>query len=195
MPPAPVPYPVEVGTATSGTPVRPPTTLGSAPSMPGDDDERVEGVELVADGEQPVQPGHADVVDPDRRGAVHRDRRRGLGGDRGVGGAGRDHPDPSARRRQRPDDGGAPDRVDDGSGHPGADGVQRLGGEPGGEHGAVGVPLGQRGERPDHLLGGLAGAVDHLGVAGAARAVGVQAGVAEVDDARAGRSGRARDRG
>src|SRR4029079_6331935 len=34
MPPNEAPYPTDVGTATRGTPVRPPTTEGSAPSMP-----------------------------------------------------------------------------------------------------------------------------------------------------------------
>src|SRR5699024_1321134 len=34
MPPAPAPYPTEVGTATTGQDTRPPTTLGRAPAMP-----------------------------------------------------------------------------------------------------------------------------------------------------------------
>ena len=33
-PPSEAPYPTDVGTATMGVPSRPPTTLGSAPSMP-----------------------------------------------------------------------------------------------------------------------------------------------------------------
>ena len=41
----------------------------------------------------------------------------------------------------------------------------------------------QRAEDLDDLLGGLAGAVDHLGVTGARGAVGVEAGVPQVVDA------------
>ena len=63
--------PDAVGTATSGTPVRPPTTDGQRALHAGDDDEAVGGGEPVADVEQPVQAGDADVVDllaPRRRG-------------------------------------------------------------------------------------------------------------------------------
>ena len=40
----------------------------------GDDDQAVGGGEPVADAEQPVQAGDADVVDPVDAGAVHRGR-------------------------------------------------------------------------------------------------------------------------
>ena len=66
-PPNEAPYPTLVGTATSGTPTRPPTTEGSAPSMPATTIRQSACVELVAHGEQPVQPGDADVVDLVRR--------------------------------------------------------------------------------------------------------------------------------
>ena len=59
----------------------------------GDDDQAVGGLEPVADAEQPVQPGDADVVDQVDAGAVHPGGQRGLGGDRGVGGAGGDDRD------------------------------------------------------------------------------------------------------
>ena len=92
-PPNEAPYPTLVGTATSGTPVRPPTT----------DHEGLLDLDAgtVAHGEQPVQAGHAHVVDPVDRGAVHAHRQRGLGRDGGVGGAGADDRDGAARFRER----------------------------------------------------------------------------------------------
>ena len=90
------------------------------------------------------------------------------------------------RDRQRTQGHGARHLVDDGVGQLGADEVRRLGGEPGREHGPFGVPLVQRAEDPDDLLGRLAGAVDDLRVAGSRRPVDVDPGVAEVGGARVG---------
>ena len=61
-----------------------------------------------------------------------------------------------------------------------ADRRDRLVGEPGGQHGAVGVLGVQRAQDRDQLRGRLPGAVHHLGVAGAGRAVEVHAGEAQV---------------
>ena len=66
------------------------------------------------------------------------------------------------------------------SGRAGTDDVERLRGEPGGEHRALGVLLVQGAQDRDDLVGRLAGAVHDLGVAGARRAVQVHAREAEV---------------
>ena len=63
-PPNEAPYPTLVGTATSGTPLRPPTTRRQGALHAGDHDQAVGLGEPVADREQPVQAGDADVVDP-----------------------------------------------------------------------------------------------------------------------------------
>ena len=78
----------------------------------GDDDEAVDLVEPVAHGHEAVQAGHADVADLDGLGAVAGDGERHLGGDRGVGGAGADDPDPAARDGQRAEGGRAGGLVD-----------------------------------------------------------------------------------
>ena len=77
----------------------------------GDDDEAVGPASRSRTREQPVQPGHADVVDPVDRGAVDPHGQRGLGGDRGVGGAGADDRDGAARLRERPERHRAGDEV------------------------------------------------------------------------------------
>ena len=182
-PPNEAPYPTLVGTATSGTPVRPPTTEGSAPSMPATTTRQSAAASRSRTASSRCRPGHADVVDAVHAGAVHADGERGLGGDGGVGGAG-------AMTATVPRGAGSGPRVtaratrsSAASGSARGDHVEGLVGEPGGEHGAVGVPLVQGAQDRDDLLGGLAGAVDDLGVAGARRAVDVDAGEAEVGDA------------
>ena len=75
------------------------------------------------------------------------------------------------------------------SGSARAHGVERLVGEPGREHRAVGVPLVQACQDLDDLLGRLAGAVDHLRVAGARGPVEVDPGEAEVGGALGSRVG------
>ena len=84
----------------------PPTTLGQGALHAGDHDQAVGRRELVADVEQPVQAGHADVADRVDTGAMDARGEHRLGGDRRVGGAGRDHghqsraPRASARGRR-----------------------------------------------------------------------------------------------
>ena len=146
----------------------------------GDDDQAVGDGEPVADREQPVQAGHAHVVDPVDRGAVHAHGQRGLGRDGGVGGAGADDRDRAARLRERPERHRAGDEVGGGVGQRARHHVEGLGVEAGGQHGAVGVPLVQGAQDRDHLVGRLAGAVDDLGIAGPRGAVEVDAGEAEV---------------
>ncbi len=73
-PPKEAPYPTLVGTATIGTPVSPPTTDGSAPSMPATTIRQSACASRSRTAEQPVQPGDADVVDPVDAGAVDRAR-------------------------------------------------------------------------------------------------------------------------
>ena len=64
----------------------------------GDDDQAVGLLEPVADAEQPVEAGHADVGDHVDPGPVDPRGQRRLGGDRGVGGAGADDGDRAAAR-------------------------------------------------------------------------------------------------
>jgi hypothetical protein len=131
-----------------------------------------------------VQAGHADVVDP---GGARAERGRGerrLGRDRRVGGAGGHHPDQAARLRQRPHRGTAGHRVDERVGEPLDDRCERGIGQPGGQHGPLRVGHAERAEEVDDLRRGLAGAEDHLGVAGARGPVGVHPGVPEIDVAR-----------
>ena len=151
--------------------------------MPATTIRQSASLEPVADAEQPVQPGDADVVDLVHAGAVHARGERGLGGDRRVGGAGADD-----RDRARAAAGSGPSvaaRATRSTSAPIAgDRVHGLVGEPGGEHRPVGVLLVQRGQDRDDLLGRLAGAVHDLGVARARGAVEVDPGEAQVLGAR-----------
>ena len=141
-------------------------------------DQAVRPLELVADREQPVQSGHADVADLVDAGPVDAGGERGLGGDGSVGGPGTDHRDGALGLGYRAERGRTGDEVDVGVELP--DGVQRRVAEPGGEDRAVGVLRVERAQDGDHLVGGLPGAVDHLGVAGAGGAVEVDPGEAQV---------------
>ncbi len=78
----------------------------------GDHDQAVRGGQAVAHGEHAVQAGHADVGHQLGRGAVGRERHQGLARDRQVARAGGDHDDVAVRLRQRPERGGARDRVE-----------------------------------------------------------------------------------
>ena len=150
----------------------------------GDHDEAVRPGEPFARLEQPVQPGHADVLDALDPGAVHGHGERGLGGDRRVGGAGADHGDePTGRRDRAQRRRRGPPRRCAPRGARARTSVDRLGREPGGQHGAVGMTVVQRAQDADDLLGGLALAVDDLRVAGARGPVDVDARVAEVGGA------------
>ena len=179
-PPNEAPYPTLVGTATIGTPVSPPTTDGSAPSMPATTTRQSAASSRSWTAEQPVQPGHSDVLDELYRRAVHPDRQRGLGRDRRVTGAGRDHGDRAPRLRERTERHRPGHRVDVGLGQRRRHLGERLLGEPGREHRPLGVPLVEGAQDRDDLAGRLAGAVDDLGVPGPPRAVDVDAREAEV---------------
>ena len=136
-----------------------------------------------------MQAGDADVLDEVDAGAVDAHGEGGLGGDRGVRGAGRDHRHGAARRGQRAEGDGARERVHVGPELVGGPG-QRVVVEPGREHRAVGVLRVQGAQDRDHLGGRLARAVHDLGVAGAPSPVEVDAREAEVCGARVGSSTR-----
>ena len=62
IPPKLAPYPTLVGTAMTGTSTRPPTTLGSAPSIPATTMMTRAAVSRDVLSQQAVKPGDADVV-------------------------------------------------------------------------------------------------------------------------------------
>ena len=131
-----------------------------------------------------VQPGHPDVVDPGHAGAVDARGDGRLGRDRTVAGAGGDDADPPAGLRERPDPGAAGDLVDGGVGPVlRADGGHRLVRQPGRERHPVRVGRAQRGQQGHHLGRRLARSVDDLGIAGPARAVGVQPRESQIGEA------------
>ena len=136
-----------------------------------------------ADGQQPMQPGHADVVDPVDRRAVDPRGQRGLGGDGSVRRAGREDGDRPVRGRERTERGRAGDVVDERLREGGSDRRPGHVVQPRGQDGPVGMPLVQRDQGADDLLRGLARAVDDLGVACASLAVHVEPGKAEVEHA------------
>ena len=175
-PPNEAPYPTLVGTATIGTPVSPPTTDGSAPSMPATTTRQSAASSRSRTAEQPVQPGHADVLDQvDRRRRAPATVSAASAATGASRGAGRDDGHRAARLRQRAQRHRPGDRVDVGLGQRRRHLGERLLGEPGGEHRALGVPLVEGAQDRDDLAGRLAGAVHHLGVAGPPRAVDVDA--------------------
>ena len=99
------PYPVDVGTATTGAATSPATTLGQRPVHPGHHDDHPRRAQHVQPAQHPVQPGHPDVHDQVGGAAEVPGGEQGLAGDRVVGGAGGDHDDPAAdgvRRVGRP---------------------------------------------------------------------------------------------
>ena len=116
-------------------------------------------------------------------GAERARRRGGLRGHRGVGGAGGDHDDAAPRRRQRADH----RRTGTGVDRPRRGTPSRTAWRAGsGSRVASAGRLGwaERSARSSSTVcvGGLAGAVDDLRVAGAQRPVGVEPGVAEVGE-------------
>jgi len=149
----------------------------------GHHDQAVRSGERLACLEQPVQPGDTDVRDAGDSGAVHGRGQRGLGGHRRVGGPRADHGDQAARRRHRSQRHGAGDVVDCGLGNLGAHDRPGLVGQPGGEHGPVRMTVVQGAQDPDDLLGGLALAVDDLGIARPRGPVDVDARVPQVGSA------------
>ena len=145
-PPNEAPYPTLVGTATSGTPVSPPTTRRQRALHAGDHDQAVGRREPVADrraagaARRRRRPRSASTPAP-----CTADGERRLGRDRRVGGAGADHRDRARAARERAERHGAGDLVDDGLGQRRARPASSASrGEPGGEHRALGVPLVQR---------------------------------------------------
>ena len=135
---------------------------------PGDDDHHPGRPQEVEAGEHPVQPGHADVDDelggpPEVAGGEHR-----LARDRQVGRARADDHDPSSGRVRRA---GRPD-------HQPRHVVHRSVGQHLAQHGTVVIPAAGEQRHPvctsalaqsrrdgAHLGGGLALAVDRLGIA------------------------------
>jgi hypothetical protein len=95
----------------------------------GDDDQHVQLVEAVANGEQAVQPGDADVVDGHGVCTVYDDGQRRFGRDRGVRGACGDDADPAPSGWERAEGRGPGHRVDLGA--DGGGGVHRLRGSAG----------------------------------------------------------------
>ena len=85
----------------TGTSTSPPTTLGSAPSMPATTMMTRAAIEAVVFAEQPVEAGDADVVQPIDRVAHDLGGDGRFLGDRQVGRAGGGDQDRAAARRRR----------------------------------------------------------------------------------------------
>ena len=103
-PPKLAPYPTLVGTAMTGTSTRPPTTLGQRALHAGHDDDDPRGGEAGMLGQEPVEAGDADVVEP-VDGVAHRLGTDGrFLGDGQVGGPGgrNEGPSPSLGRAGQP---------------------------------------------------------------------------------------------
>ena len=83
----------------TGTSTRPPTTLGQRAFHAGDDDDHARGGEAGVLGEQAVQPGDPDVVEPIDVVAHDLGGDRRFFGDRQVGGARRGDEDRAASAR------------------------------------------------------------------------------------------------
>ena len=143
---------------------------GSAPSMPATTTTASAAARSGGDREHPVHAGHADVVHPAAADPAGGQRRGDLGGDRAVGGPGREH-----QHRRRPGPGSSPTNAHRASSSTTASGqrsrtaaavgVVHPGGP--GERLAAGVAVEQGREAGDRLRRRLAGGVDDLGRAGA----------------------------
>ncbi|WP_406284703.1 hypothetical protein [Embleya sp. NBC_00896] len=134
--------------------------------------------------EQPVDAGHAHVVDPLDVGTEQARGERGLARDRRVRGARRHHAHQTARggRRAHRDARAAVVGVRlarEGRVHRGHDG----GRGPGRERGTT-ARFAESAKERDGLVRGLAGREDHFGVTGAQRPMGVHAREAQVGEAR-----------
>ena len=148
----------------------------------------------VAHGHQPVQAGDADVVDAVDAGAERAGDERRLGGDRSVGGAGRDDATVPRGPAAVPTATARATSSTSASGNAARTAAAVSSGTPGRQRGPVAVLAGQRAQDRDGLLGRLAGGVHDLGVAGAQAAVGVDPGEAEVERAVHRAGGEALDR-
>ena len=179
-PPNEAPYPTLVGTATSGTPVRPPTTDGRAPSMPATTTRQsatASRSRTASSRCRPATPTSSirSTAAPCTRTVSAASAATGASEvpaltiatvPRGSGSG------PSVTARAT--------RSVAASGSARATTSRASGIEAGGQDGAVGVPLVQGAQDRDHLVGRLAGAVDDLGITGPGGAVEVDAGEAEV---------------
>lgn len=144
--------------------------------------QRIRLIEVFADGQQSVQPGHAHIADRVDLGAEHPSGRGGFRGDGQIRGTSADDQDLSDSFWKRTEHSGTADGIE-------ADlrkaVLQCAGGavvHPGGQHSTVGVRLLQRRHYVDGLVGRLALREHDLGVTGALRAVGVDARETEVDE-------------
>src|SRR5712692_4536744 len=150
---------------------------------PGDADDHARSLELLAMPEEPMQPGHADIVDGLGAVAHHFRGQAGLLGDRDIAGAGREGQNqPLARARMAAPDGNRPRKrmefrlaaqppygtIDAFAGARNQDVVL---GSPRAQHSA---------DNPGDLLRSLARGEDGLGKTLAQRAVVVNLGEAEV---------------
>jgi hypothetical protein len=122
-----------------------------------------------------VQTGDTDVVNALDVGPERPRRQRRLAGHRAVAGAGRENRNAPARGRQRPHRDRLP--VDENLVVRGLERLDRLGRRAGDEDRTAAA---EPGDDVEDLTGGLAGAVDDLGVAGPQRAVGVDERVGEL---------------
>ena len=87
------PYPVLVGTATTGAGVRPPTTLARAPSMPAMTTTASASGERVELGQKPVQSGNAAVGELGGLETERAQDRHAFDGDGEIGRSGGDDDD------------------------------------------------------------------------------------------------------
>ena len=84
MPPKLAPYPTDVGTATTGTETRPPTTLANAPSIPATTMITEAFAELLGVPEETVDSSDADIIESFNIVAEHLRGYAGLFGDRDI---------------------------------------------------------------------------------------------------------------
>ena len=162
-------------------------TTGQRALHPGQHDDGVGRGHPVDVGQQPVQPGDADVVEAVRREAVGGERERALVGHRAVGRSRRDdqHPAGAVRGGLAVEDVAA---LDPTGAVLGGDGFELVVVGPGQQDGpgAVGEQLA---DDAHALLGRLARPVHGLGHALAQRPVVVDEGVAEVGERQPGEGG------
>ena len=166
-PPNALGWPVEVGTATTGTSVIAPIIVASEASRPATTTRQSTSPSSVPSASRRADPAAADVVDPDDLGAGHPGDEGGLRGDRGVAAAGAEHADAAHRLGHRADGGGHRGGVhgrvrvvlagqrDEG-----------LGGGAQHQRRAVGVLAARLAHQGEDLLGAAAGAPDDVGLDG-----------------------------
>ena len=92
-PPKLAPYPTLVGTAITGQDTSPPTTLAKRPFHAGHDNRHGGFEQLITDPKQPVNTGHAHIVEPVCPVAKHFGGNRGFLRYRQIRGSGANHGD------------------------------------------------------------------------------------------------------